>query len=865
MLAINQPYTILLTFAALISASLVVIILKQRPNLGTRSFSVLMAAVSLWAFVSIFEVCSQDTNTKVFSYLIKFVFIVFVPGSWLTFSLYYSNRLRKFEYSYLLVLSIIPSITLLMVATNQFHQMIFTRFEIVDVNSYRLLYPYFGPVFWVHVFYSYCLLITGFVFLAKHLIDTPTHYQRQVTYLLVGGLVPWISNITFIFKIVPLSYFDFTPVAFSITGVLFLLGILRYKLLDIVPIARDVVIQNMKDGVIVVDDNGNIIDLNHTARRLSGIKEYHAIGATAEQIIPWWSNLKQHRASGKKDQPILELDDGNQIRFLQLNQSALFNRDKPLGFMLTLHDVTATKLAEQAMRESEERFKSLSENAPVIIFALDEKGTLDYVNPAWQKQLGHSRQEVIGHPWDNFISQDQKQTVGQTFERLIKGRLQTAELNLYIAHKDGTKRLFNTSAATNSDAEGRVTGIIGMAKDVTEEKRLERQLVQSQKMEAIGTLAGGIAHDFNNLLMGIQANLSLMQIDMPQSQSFDEKFRRIEDQIRSGAALTRQLLGYAREGKYAVTVFDLNELVKETLNVVRRTNKNIVVQPLLCEKEACIRADQGQIELVLLNLFINAVDAMPNGGELTVTTVLATPRGRGVTLKPPPNGHFVEVTIKDTGTGMDKKTLDRIFEPFFTTKEIGRGTGLGLASVYGIVQNHFGNINVQSEPDQGTTFTLILPSVAAPENQCTTEANVQPMNTENKKVLLVDDEPQILQYTCEMIASLGVSVISTQHSDEAIDLYQDQWKEIDIVVLDIVMPKMDGMELLKAMEKINPKIRAIVTTGYALESRISKLLASGQHQFLKKPYTRDDMAKAIAELACTPSKRTNAVKASAVQ
>jgi PAS domain S-box-containing protein len=637
-------------------------------------------------------------------------------------------------------------------------------------------------------------------------------------------------------------------VAFSISGVIFLLGILRYKLLDIVPIARDVLIQNMKDGVIVLDDNGNIIDLNQTARRLTGIKENHVIGASAEQIIPWWSYLKQDSASGEQDQPIIELADGDKIRFLQLNQSTLFKKDKPLGAMLTLHDVTATKLAEKAMCESEERFKSLSENAPVIIFSLDENETLDYANPAWQKLLGHSRKEVIGHHWHDFISQDQKETVGRTFERLIKGCLQTAELNLHFTHKDGTQRIFNTSASINLDAEGHVTGIIGMAKDVTEEKRLEQQLIQSQKMEAIGTLAGGIAHDFNNLLMGMQANLSLMRIDTTQSQALDEKFRRIEDQIQNGAALTRQLLGYAREGKYAVTVFDLNGLVEGALHVVKRTNKSIVVKPLLCENEAFIKADQGQIELVLLNLLLNAVDAMPNGGELTVATAIRNAQNQEKMIGAPQNGHLVELTIKDTGTGMDKETLDRIFEPFFTTKEIGRGTGLGLASVYGVIQNHFGDITVQSDPGQGTTFTLVLPNAPAPDNQFDFKNEDKDLNIKSIKVLLVDDEPLILKYSHELIASLGVSVISTQDTDEAISLYIDQWKNIDIVVLDIVMPKMDGMLLFREMKKINPDIRAIVTTGYALDSRISELLASGRHNLLKKPYTRDDIAEAIAGL-----------------
>jgi len=849
MLAINQPYTLLLAFAAVLAAILAVSILKHRPNLGARSFSALMSAVSLWAFVSLFEVCSQDPHTKIFSYQIKYLFIVVVPLSWLTFCLYYSNRVRKLKRRHLALLLIVPAFTLLAVATNNYHHLMFVNFDIVTVNAYHLIYPQFGPLFWLHTFYSYAILSVGFIFLAKHLIDSPAHYRRQVTYLMIGGMAPWIFNFVFIIRAGELTYFDFTPVAFCISGVAFIWGILRYKLLDIVPIARDVVIQNMSDGVIVVDTEDNIIDLNQTARQLSGIDLNSVIGARAEQIIPWWSELVKYRFQGTQSAPpILEITAGHQTRMLQLNQSPLYNSDKLLGYMLTLHDVTATQLAERALRNSEERFKSLSENAPVIIFSLDQNGALNYVNPAWETLLGHSRQEVLGRPLVDFIPKDRNQNVGRTFDRLIKGHAAVAELDLHMVHCDGNHHIFNTSASANSDSEGRITGIIGLAKDVTEENRLQRQLFQSQKMEAIGTLAGGVAHDFNNLLMGVQANLSLMRLELPASRSLAEKLQRIEEQIQSGASLTRQLLGYARKGKYAAAVFDLNTLIDDALNVVRRTNKNIVVKPSLTENPALIRADQGQMELVLLNLFLNAIDAMPNGGELTVTSSRKHARELNADIKGKEDAHFVEITVADTGMGMDKPTLNRIFEPFFTTKELGQGTGLGLASVYGVIQNHFGHIEVKSKPGRGSTFSFLLPAAEVSRGQYPVPAAPVVLPTGGGKILLVDDEPLILKYCHEMIASLGFSVISTREAEEAIRIYRDHWQEIDLAVLDMVMPRMDGMQLFDALQNINPKLQVIITTGYTMDNRVSELVASGRHDYLKKPYTRDDLAKSFGAL-----------------
>ncbi len=849
MLPINQPYALLLVLSALISAALTVSILKHRPTQEARSLSILMAAVSLWAFTALFEVCAQDLQTKILCYQIKYLFIVIAPISWLTFSRCYSNRVQKLKKRWLAMLLVVPAFTLAMVGTNAHHHLMFTRFDLVEVGSQLLIYPRFGPLFWVHTVYSYAALLFGFIFLTKHLIDYPAPYRRQVASLMIAVMTPWVSNIIFLFKIGDLAYFDLTPVAFTISGIAFMWGILRYKLLDIVPIARDVVIQNMSDGVIVIDNDENIIDINQTAQRLSGVGPPHLIGARAPHIIPWWTNFKRHLSFGAESQfPILEREVEGRIHLLQLTSSPILFRDRSLGRVITLHDVTAAQTAQRALLESEARFKSLSENAPVIIFSLDENGAFNYVNPTWERLLGHRRLEVLGRPFADFVRQESDQPVTETFRRLIKGQLSVAELNIQIVHKDGSQRLFNTSASTNSDMEGRVTGIIGLAKDVTEEHRLQHQLFESQKMEAIGTLAGGIAHDFNNLLMGMQANLSLIRIETTNTPALREKFRRIEDQIQNGASLTRQLLGYARKGKYALTVFDLNVLIQETLTVVNRTNKGVVIHQQLSDRPAFLRADQGQIELVLLNLFINAVDAMPDGGELTVTSDVVTAAhelDEAITLK---NDAFVQLAIRDTGIGMDQATLNRIFEPFFTTKEMGRGTGLGLASVYGVVKNHGGFIQVKSAPGKGSTFTLILPATQSPATNCTPIKKRTELPAGGGTVLLVDDEPLILKYCHEMIKSMGFSVISTQEAEEAIRIYKDHYQLIDVVILDMIMSSMSGFQLLETLRVINPDIRVIITTGYTMDSRISKLISCDRHLSLQKPFTSNQLADTLANL-----------------
>lgn len=847
--AIDQPYALMLVFAALIPAVLTASILRHRPTLGVRSFSILMAAVSFWALAALSEVWLQDPQTKIFSYKLKYLFIVMVPASWLAFSLYYSNRVRRLKKRWLGALATMPVLTLAMVSTNTHHHWMFTGFAMVEVGRDLLVKPAFGLFFWVHATYSYLLLLTGFVLITKHLIESPATHRRQVVSLMVGGMAPWASNIVYIFTIGDHASFDYTPVAFAISGIAFMWGILRYKLLDIIPMARDLVIQNMYDGVIVVDNDEIIIDINRTARRLSGVGRANVIGVRADKGIVWWRTFKHQFLFGEQSQlPILERDVGDQTHQLQLTCAPILVDDKALGHVVTLHDVTATQTAQQALQESEARFKSLSENAPVIIFSLDINGALDYVNPAWEILLGYSRKEVVGRPFTDFMRPENDSNITGIFEHLISGRTPVAELNLRVVHKDGSQRLFNTSASANSNLNGQVTGIIGLAKDVTEERRLQHQLFESQKMEAIGTLAGGIAHDFNNLLMGMQANLSLMRLEKPHTGSLQEKIRRIEGQIQNGASLTRQLLGYARKGKYALTVFNVNVLIRETLTVVSRTNKGVVITQHLSDQPAFIKADQGQIELVLLNLFINAVDAMPDGGELTVNSTLTmtaeNPDGRPVEN----NGPFVQLSIRDTGIGMDQNTQARIFEPFFTTKEMGRGTGLGLASVYGVIKNHGGSIRVQSAPGKGSTFTMMLPAARPeqPARNIPEENAVLP--TKGGTILIVDDEPLILQYCQEMIKSLGFSVFAAVTAEEAIQIYRKHNQDIDIAILDMVMPKMNGLQLFGVLQAINPEIKTIITTGYALDSRISAIIVKNSHQYLKKPYTRDQLANSIANL-----------------
>ncbi len=385
--------------------------------------------------------------------------------------------------------------------------------------------------------------------------------------------------------------------------------------------------------------------------------------------------------------------------------------------------------------------------------------------------------------------------------------------------------------------------IIVILTDVSEQKRMEAQLIQAQKMEAIGTLAGGIAHDFNNLLMVIQGNASLMLLDVNPAHPHYEMLRTIEKQVQSGSKLTSQLLGYARKGRYELRPLHLNQLVADTSEAFGRTRKNITIHRDLAGNLFACEADQGQIEQVLMNLFVNAADAMPGGGDLFLKTINVNYQDIKAKLYTPTQGDYILLTVTDTGVGMDSKILDRIFDPFFTTKELGRGTGLGLASTYGIVKGHGGYIEVESEKGRGSTFKVYLPASGKPAQQ--TVKPSAPISKAIGTVLLVDDEEVILDVSEKVLKVLGYKVLVARSGAEAIEIFKKHLDTIDLVLLDIIMPHMGGGEVYDRLKEISPVVKVLLLSGYSIDGEASKIMSRGCNGFIQKPFDIMQLSQSI--------------------
>jgi signal transduction histidine kinase/ActR/RegA family two-component response regulator len=394
-----------------------------------------------------------------------------------------------------------------------------------------------------------------------------------------------------------------------------------------------------------------------------------------------------------------------------------------------------------------------------------------------------------------------------------------------------------------------------------EEKKaeLEGKLQQAQRLEAMGTLAGGIAHDFNNILMGIQGYASLMLLDIDTTHPHFEKLKSTEQYVKRGAELTRQLLGFSRGGKYEVSPTNLNELVDKSAQLFGRTKKEISISTNFQADPWIAEVDKGQIEQVLLNLYVNAWQAMPAGGNLYLEThnvFLDEADTKPYGLR---SGRYLKITVTDTGVGMDEKTKERIFEPFFTTKGMGRGTGLGLASAYGIVKSHNGIINVASKKGQGTTFNIYLP---ASDRGAVKERIVKETLMRGKEtILLVDDEDITINSATEMLQWLGYSVLVAKGGREAIDKLQTHLDSIDLIILDMVMPGMGGRETYERLRVIRPDVKILLASGYSISGDTVRIMEEGCAGFIQKPFDITQISVKLREILDSgrqiPSEKVN--------
>lgn len=610
------------------------------------------------------------------------------------------------------------------------------------------------------------------------------------------------------------------------------------------------------DAVIITDTAGTIRNMNPTAERLSGWLESDAHGKPLDKVFriineetrrpvdnPVQKVLREGHVVGLANHTILISKEEKEIPIADSGAPIRDKAGEIIGVVLVFRDQTAERVAANKLRESEEQFRLIAENIPDMIVVLDTGGRRIYNNPSYEAILGDPT-ALVGTDSFQEIHPEDRGKIKHIFEESVKaGAGQQTEFRLLS--KDGDVRIIESKGGVIQDEQGKVSQVVVVSRDVTEKKKLEEQMLRTQRMESIGLLAGGIAHDLNNVLAPIMLSLNIIKKKVTDKKTA-KLLETVEASAQRGADLIKQVLLFSRglEGEH--TPVQIRHIIDEVEKVIKQTFPKSISLKIDAPKDLRhIPADVTQIHQVLMNLCINARDAMPDGGTLEIgaknITIDEQYTKMNIEAKP---GTYVQVTVSDTGAGIPPEIIGKIFDPFFTTKEQGKGTGLGLSTVYSIIKSHGGFVNVYSEEGRGTIFKVYLPAKETEEDVIMKEKYKVPGGN-GELILVVDDEKAVRAITQTTLEANGYKVLTAADGVEAVALYEEHRQDIDLILMDLTMPNMDGYAAIRAIKKRNPKTLVVVMSGLVQNE---KLVKEDFVEFLHKPFTAESMLLTIYEM-----------------
>ncbi len=630
------------------------------------------------------------------------------------------------------------------------------------------------------------------------------------------------------------------------------------------------IVNYLPDATMVIDSSGKIIAWNKSMEKLTGVRAENILGAgDYEHAIPFYGRrrpilvdlaLNPEDKTIEKQYPSVTREEdtlltelfvptfGREGAYLWAKAKALYDiSGKIVGAIETIRNVTEIKLGQEAIRQSAEKYRTLFDESLDVIFIATPEGKLLDINTAGVKLFGYeSKKELlevdIGN--DLYFNEADRRFYQETIER--EGSVNSFELTL--KKKDGRKVTVSLNATAVFDGQGKVVAYRGTMRDITNVKLLEQQLLESQKMETLGRLAGGIAHDFNNILNIILGGAQLIKMKA----SFDEKINgyltSIEKAVFRASDFVKQLLAFSRRQILNFEVISLNDIVTDFTKMINRIiGENIEMEIIPAADMLKIKVDIAQVNQILLNLVVNARDAMARGGTLTIATSSEIVDKEfcfsHVGAKP---GRYAALAISDTGEGIDPETVKKIFEPFFTTKRTGEGTGLGLSVVYGIVKQHGGFITVESKIGEGTKFKVYFAAVDDKKRKET--SRIEPVMGGTERILIVEDDATLREISSEMLSMLGYSVILASDGEEAIRIFKGQMSAIDLVIIDVVMPRLSGKETYAAIKDLKPSIQALFITGYQIDEAHTGFIIERGLDAVQKPFSIETLGRKVREV-----------------
>jgi len=618
----------------------------------------------------------------------------------------------------------------------------------------------------------------------------------------------------------------------------------------------ELILNNVPLRIFYKDDKNRILRLNKAAAQSMDMSIEDAEGADTYALFPEFAK-KYHEDdlevinSGKPKLGIIEqyAPLGKEPNWVRTDKIPYTDPNTGDQFVFVIaSDITAEQEAEEALRASEERYRSLYNDTPVMMHSSDRAGRLISVSDYWLEKFGYDRDEVIGRRSTDFLTEDSARKAIKEVLPVFDKNGSTKDIEFQIVTKGGAVLDVLISATAERDSDGKIIRTMAVLTDITDRREVERQFAQAQKMESVGQLTGGLAHDFNNLLAVIQGNLELIGPSIKNDEKTVKRTAAALSAVDKGAELTRRLLAFSRRQMLETTSIEPNPMIENLGDILRRTlGEEIVLECELGDNIPCVRTDISQLESAILNLAVNARDAMPHGGKLTIRSHLTHLDEGSIQHEDEVSpGEFVVISVSDTGEGIPAEEIEKVFEPFFTTKEVGKGSGLGLSMVYGLVKQTGGNVRIDSVVGEGTTVELYLPVDAGVELPKNSELPYNSAELEGTEVLLiVEDQQEVREMAASMLDGFGYTVFCAANGWNAVEMLKSH-PEIDLLFTDMVMPEgMNGKELAQVARTLRPNLPVMFTTGY-VDAKILQDGAINPHQnLLIKPYRKEDLARRV--------------------
>lgn len=941
-------------------------------RLRSGRFHVLLAlAVAEWALAGVFEAAATQIPLKMLWSQISYLGIVFTPLLFLLFAISYGRFQNILTPRNLSLLTIIPVITLLMALTSNYHTLLWEEVSISETGNIGI-YNH-GIWFWMHISYSYALIITGAFIILWIVRRLPSSMKGQVWIVATGATLPLLANLVYVTGVNPIPGVDWTPIMFSLSGLFLSIGIFRFGMFNAIPIARNILVETMQDGVLVLDTNDQILDINPRMVEILGHSSKSVVGKPIEKGIQDWPAVLDCLHEHIEYHTNIDRVEGQRVKHFDFKVTKIFREDgRHIGRLVVCRDDTEKIEAQLDLIESQSRLTTLSSAATEAIF-ISEKGICLEQNDTAERMFGYSLAEAVGKKGTDWIIPEHREQVmknmlsgredayeaialrkdGSTFiaeisakmmqykekvvritilrdiskqkeaeqqltrsERSLRDAQQVAKMGNWVLTIDGNKLTwseeindileldpadqvisFETLLSTIhpddkefvnrivreslndrkpfdiinrvvidndrikyvhqkgeiiTDETGASVRAIGTVQDITKQKvaelerlSLETKLRQAHKLEAIGTMVGGVAHELNNILQSIFLYCGLVQEDLPDDEELQSNMQHIVDDGERARDIVAQILTFSRKNKIDMKPRYIDGIIRDALVFERASLPPIIdLQQTINSKVGMVLCDKTQIHQMIINLCNNARQAMgETGGVLSVSLQKVS----SVLIEGAPEQDVLELLVNDTGQGMDAKVLENIFVPFFTTKDVGKGTGLGLSVIHGIVEIMGGQISVSSKVGEGTSFRILLPMVKLDEPG-KREDKQSAANEMTQTLLLVDDEANIRRATKAVLTRRGFMVDTADSGDSALELFLDNTDKYDVIVTDLSMPTMSGLDLTKIIRTHNAKVPIILSSGHLGIDEKKEYKNSGVTGFMQKPWTALQLIERLQDL-----------------